>query len=382
VFNVDLCSGRIDIEAIVTTLRISDILYHENRIARLSELLRFNLFRAAPTARILSYWLSEFPGQANWHSGVALGLLLRKIGFPEDYWEEFAANFAESWLLRGWRGKKLNKRYEQYLKGVLHTDGDDIPSDIEDDAVMTEESDGRRAPALNNTIMAKQDAHVNVINVDEEQALINAQLHAELAEFLWNYTTHNTGQVLAGPNAHHTTANQDTTANQEPKPHPAARPTHFTRPRSSSLFTFSRPPIPGPATDWEASDSRDVTPALTERSALDTFTTELLAKAEEVSTMGSFGRGPSTNRGVSEVSLVERGADEDERVGRGERGEQEGQEGYAIIDLLSDNEDDDDLRDEFSVIDLSAEDEDAADDDDKSVEDLGLEIVGSRSVKD
>jgi len=100
--------------------------------------------------------------------------------------------------------------------------------------------------------------------------------------------------------------------------------------------------------------------------------------------MGSFGRGPSTNRGVSEVRLVGMGGGEDEDGGGGieEVAEHRVQEGCTVIDLLSDD-DDGDVTDEFSVIDLSAEDEDAAvdDDDDKSVEDLGLEIVGSQIVK-
>jgi len=312
-------------------------------------------------------------------------LLLRNIGFPEEYWEDFAVNFAESCLLPGWRGGKPKKRYEQYLKGVLHMDGQEIPSDIEDDETTTEEGDERRASALNNIIMAKQDAQADVIDADEEQVLVNAQLRAELAKYLSDNAAHNTTQSNTKDGAPpRPNTRQHNTADQEPKPHPAARPTRFTKPRSSSLFTFSRPPIPGPATNWEASNSRDVSPAPTERSALDTFTTELLAKAEEVSTMGSFGRGPSTNRGVSEVRLVGMGGGEDEDGGGGieEVAEHRVQEGCTVIDLLSDD-DDGDVTDEFSVIDLSAEDEDAAvdDDDDKSVEDLGLEIVGSQIVK-
>jgi hypothetical protein len=373
------CSGKIDMEAIVTTFRISDVIYYENRIPRLSQLLRLDVFRAAPAARILSFRLSESPGEANWRSGFALGLLLRNIGFPKEHWEDFAANFAESWLLRGWRGRKLNERYQEYLKGVFHTDGQDIPQDMEDDVIMTKDGDERRVSAFNNIIMAEPDAQADNLNADQVQALINAQLHAELAKSLLNHTTHeanpqstNAAHIPRRPNPYHTTTDPE----HEP-PTPARPTTRFTRPRSSSLFSFSRPiPLPGPPTNWEASNSRDVSPAPTDRSALDTFTAELLAKAEEVSTMGSFGRGASTVRGGSEVWSVGREGDGGGEVGRVGEGVQEG---FAVVGLLSD--DDDLVGDAFSVIDLSAEDGDGAADD-ESVEDLGLEILGSRNVRD
>lgn len=334
---------------------ISDFIYHENRIPLMAQLLRLDIFRAAPTAGILSLRLSESPGDMTWHSGVAVGLLLKNLGFPEEYRNDFGAHFAQSWRLRGYTGQKPNK---EYMSGLFHPeDSRGSPYDVEDEMMMNNEDDDR-VSGSSKIIMAEQIILPDFMKRAREQDLIDAQLHAELASVLQedalyktSPTSNDTDETPSRSDARPATTKSQHESLQD------ARPAQLTHLRSSSLFTWRRPNIPNPATDWEARNSREVSPAATELSALDTFTTELLAKAEEVSTVGSFGRGPSTIRGVSEVQSARSGEGEEERNERAEWAESAWQEDSDVIDLSSDDDDDDD-----------------------SVEDLGFEIVGSRVI--
>ena len=280
------------------------------------------------------------------------------LGIPGDYWRDFGANFAESWQLCDSDTRKSNKSYQDYLSGILHAkDNPDGLLDIED--VSSGNQDDWIVSSTRSRIVGGQYAQSHTTGPEQEQYQVDAQLHAELASFLREDSppptssraneegdTASTSSICAG------------TVPSKPDPGKCATSGRFARPRSSSLFTFSRPIIAGPETDWEARNSRDVSPTATDTSVLDTFTTELLAKAEECSTIGSFGRRSTPPRLPSEVqqSTEETGLNQDRRVPQTVLDEDP-----LIVSLSSDDDDDDN--------------------DDGSVEDLGIEIVGSRRIE-
>ena len=351
-FRFNPCPGEVPREAIVATFTITEFVYYEQRIPNLAKLLQLDVVRAARTAYMLIFNLMMAPGDMTWHSGIAVGTLMKNLDIPGDYWREFGVTFAESWQLRGYDARKSGKSYQEYLSGILHAkDNPDRLLDIEDAA--SGDKDDRIVSGARNIIMGGQYAHSHTTSPEQEQYLIDAQLHAELASFLWEdsppptSSRENERRDTAGGSSIRTG-----TTPSKPGPRKCAAPARFARPRSSSLFTFSRPTIAGSATDWEARNSRDVSPTATETSALDTFTTELLAKAEECSTIGSFGRRSTTARLPSEAQIPR------EETGRN----QERKVPETVLD-------------ENPVIDLSSDD-----DDDDSVEDLGIEIVGSRRI--
>lgn len=294
--------------------------------------------------------MSESPADMTWDSGVAVGSLMNYLRVPDEYWKDVGDNIVESWMFRGWRQRRFDQGYEAYMNGIMHAK--EYPDNLLDveDAARVGNRDVVKVSGARSTIMAEHTSQEQ----EQEQELIDAQLHAELASFLWDFGSPHEGIPASNNRTVITNSVRNRDASTRPRPESRQRPTaaRFARPRSSSLFTFKRPTIHGPATDWEAANSRDVSPAATERSALDTFTTELLAKAEECSTVGSFGRRSTTARLPSEAQV----SPEEEHSAREKSPENVLDEDHVVIDLCSD-------------------------DDDDSVEDAELEIVGSRTIE-
>ncbi|KAF7513819.1 hypothetical protein GJ744_007870 [Endocarpon pusillum] len=349
-----LVYGKIGKEAIVSTIKISEFNYYERRVPLLAQILQLNLVRAAPTARKLSFKMSESPADMTWDSGVAVGSLMNYLRVPDEYWKDVGDNIAESWAFRGWKRRRFNQGYEAYMNGIMYAkDNPDNLLDVEGVARVGKR-DVVKVSGTRSTIMAEHTSQLQSISPEKEQELIDAQLHAELASFLWDSGSPHEGIPCSNNRTFIANGFRNRDASSRPRPESRQRTTaaRFARPRSSSLFTFTRPTIPGPATDWEAANSGDVLPAATERSALDIFTTELLAKAEDCSSSGSFGRRSTTTQLPSEAQVSQ-------------------EEEYSARENSPENV----LDEDSVVIDLSS------DDDDDSVEDLGFEIVGSRRIE-
>ncbi len=287
-----------------------------------------------------------------------MGSLMNYLEIPDEYWNDVGDNIVESWMFRGWRRRQFDKGYEAYINGIIHAkDNPHSLLDVED-AAEVGNKDVEKISSTPSTIMADQINQLHVMSGEQEQELIDAQLYAELASFLWDVgSPHEDIPAFSNQNAiANRLANRPALTRSHPESRPNTRAARFARPRSSSLFTFTRPTIPGPATDWEAENSRDVSPAATERSALDTFTTELLAKAEDCSTIGSFGRRSTTAESPLEAQLFP-------EEGHGAREKSPG----TVLD------------EDLVIVDISSDDDYHGGD--ESVEDLGFEIVGSRRIE-
>jgi hypothetical protein len=229
---------------------------------------------------MLSWMLRKSTGELTWSSGVAVRLLMEHLRIPEEYWNEFGANFAKSWRLSGWDGQLPNKAFEDFECGILNIENsrDDTQNGEGSAVTETNKDDHEGDYNSDETMMVEPTAQAQGTIPEQEQALIDAQLHAELASLCPDDASHSTIS---------THKNEDEVSgrsNMSPEIAQAryqsvenARPNRYARPRSSSLFTFE----PGAANRLEARNSRDVSLARTELLALDTFTAELLAKAEE-----------------------------------------------------------------------------------------------------
>ena len=240
-----------------------------------------------------------------YQTGRAVGLLsafMRIPQSPRKLREQFAAKFATAWRLCGFDKPKPNKAYEDFMNGVYSVEGNgDHPQGSEEDKVkggMTDDEDEEDIPKHAIEVKRAQSMRRR-LNADD-QDLIDSQLQNELS-FSLNHsssalevsTTSSDEQdeppTRVNRSRRHTSSSNETCHTPQPS--------SLAKPRDSSIFTFSRPHIPGKPTNWEATtdtdDSRDVSLTPTEKSGLDTFTAELLAKAEECSTLDSFGREPS-----------------------------------------------------------------------------------------
>ncbi|NJR31317.1 hypothetical protein HC762_00805, partial [bacterium] len=163
-----------------------------------------------------------------------------------------------------------------------------------------------------------------------------------------------------------------------------------------SLFTF-RPPIrttTGRPTNRRLRDQRPPSPAPSEHSALDTFTTELLAKAEECSTVGSLGRGPSTLRAFSPspsppgVGSSTASSETTNPCGSGAREKIDKNEAVMVQDEEEEEEEEEEgSEDQFDVVvDLCSDDEEEEEEDSNnrlgrrvdSSDGVDFEIIGVR----
>lgn len=358
-------------------MKISDILTHAQQKPLIEQTLQLDKFIAAPNDyRSVLKKIRRSPPTMDYQAGTAVGWLTTLMRIPPELREQFAAKVASAWRLRGYEKATTNGLYEDFMNGVFEEEGSwsglkpcgsrGMEDALDDDQ---DASDGNSDEAMEGDPIR----YSNVSPMMDEQDLIDAQLRMELSSSLGCFENASDATPPSA-SASNIAATKATSTSAESRldgwdPFRSSRPSQYAKPRSSSVFTFPRPKIPGPPTDWEATHSRDVSPAPTKLSALNTFTTELLAKAEECSTIGSFGRGPSTTRGVSEVPRVE----PEEGRGRGESAEplagSRWPEEAVVIDLSSDGEEE-------------VEEKDGGDDDDvdDDVEDLGLEILGSRTI--
>ena len=321
--------------------------------------------------------LKKSAASMDYQAGRAVGSLSRFMRIPYERREQFTAKIAAAWHLCGSDKEKPNRFYESYMNGVFDGEGpwdslttSDHGGFIED--VQRDEHD-ENSDSADDTIEVEHSDYRQCNATTDEQALIDAQLHSELLTSL---------RLSSDISRSHSTSiiEEDGAPFGPSIPSPVSRlgkPRHQlsetsqdAKPRSSNSFTFQRWAITGARPDWEVLDSRDNSPTATERSVLDTFTSELLVKAEEASTVGSFGRGPSTVRDASEVQVLGREEEKEEQ-----RADNEGNdasphtalgENSVTVDLSSD-------EDGPVVVDIST--------DDDGETDLGPEIIGCRSVR-
>jgi hypothetical protein len=302
----------------------------------------------------------------DYQAGRAVGSLSRFMGIPRAILEQFAANVAASWRLRGYEKPKPNKSYEAYMNGVFDEEGSwhgtMISGNDAMENLLTDETNESDVDSDDATEVEGFE-HTCSISMSDEQEMIDAQIQMELSSSeKWSRNTFEAATTLLPGNERASTEKkmplrEGSVIRPENWGLQSAEASGYAQPRSSSLFTFERPRIPGPPTDWEVRNSRDDSPAPTELSALDTFTTELMIKAEACSTIGSFSRGPSTNRAASEPILPRAEEEEGHDGNEGGWAEAAVQEEPVVVDLCSDADDEDDI------------------------EDLGLEIVGSRTIE-
>lgn len=274
----------------------------------------------------------------DFQTGKAVGSFAKFLHIPHLLLEEFCATLAVSWALQGSTKSKPNKEYDDFINGVFSTEGTPersqvLTDDIVESVLTDEESYDEN---MSDTI------EVSYATPPDEQDLIDIQLQRELASDLKrsngvfeDSTTTSTTIHGQGASSHkYDMMIVDCAEN--------IQQSRLERPRSSSL-----------------------SPAPTDQSALDTFTAELLAKAEECSTIGSFGRGPSVSmrRETSEVQVVDR-----------TRGEQDRQRGTRRLkgNVLQESPD---------VVELLSDDDNDRDDDDDDVQEMDFVILAARKIE-
>lgn len=298
--------------------------------------------------------------------GGAVGSLARFMHIPKDRQEQFTIGIAKSWRFKGSEKSQPNDFYLSYLSGVFDEEARFnglVVRDVDDESIDTDDQDeDENNEPTDDWRGTRQPDGSHRAPQASEQDLIDAQLQRELS---WSLCPNQSSDVAIA-----STTDDDVCSVDPDVPLPvriAGVPdldcppgSRYAQPRSSSLFTFERPKIPGRPTNWETMSSGEITPAPTERSIWDDFTTELLAKAEECSTMGSFGRGPSTNRALSELVQVDNDEREEKGYGKDSGRSMDGEDPIIVDFSLDDNDDDDD---------------------DDDVVDLGLEIIGSRAIR-
>jgi hypothetical protein len=355
--NVDL--GKVNEDAIVATVKISDIMDHLQSAPMIRRTLLLDKFAAFSSQAELLQRLYRAPCPMDYETGRAVGSFSIFMRIVTECREQFAAKIASSWHLRGFKMAKPNQIYEDYMNGVFsvgeesNIENENEANDTTSSTVRAEylECEGRK------TAIADQD-------------LVDNQLQNELLFSLRCSTTALEAGTTSSGEQEETSddVNQNTreTSSQDSIGQ-AEKTLSLAKLRDSSLFTFERPRIPGRATDWETTTNRDVSPTPTDKSVLNTFTTELLAKAEEASTVGSFGRGPSSSvRAESVMSLPFRGTPSGSVVRTATGQDHEG------ISLAGESTSEEDHP---VVIDVSTDEET-----DDSVEELDFMILGSRKT--
>lgn len=397
--------GKVDAEAIVTTVKMNDILQYACQTPLVGKVLQLDMFRHSGTSFIMRE-LKRSAQSMSYQTGRAAGLLsafMRIPRSPRELREVFAAKFATAWRLRGFNKAKPNKVYEEYMNGVYSVEGIwGLSQGSEDEAVdgMIDNED-EEDDAPEETMKRVQNIRRNLDTNDQD--LIDNQLQHELSLSLGPSSI--VSEVVGTMSNAQDKCSYDVdqglrhTSSLKDLRH-SSHNSSLAKPRDSSMFSFSRPPLPGwkagtakpnsrdvppiptkkstidtfprPAipgkpTDWEATTtfnhSRAISPTAAEPSALDTFTAELLAKAEECSTLGSFGRGPSTPRGSSVVSLPFRATPLEPVVESA--GRNQGTEGASVVREIA-------LREEAVVI--------SDDESEGSVEELDFVILKERKI--
>jgi hypothetical protein len=163
------------------------------------------------------------------------------LRIPEEYWYEFGASFARSWRLSGWDGRLPNEALEDFKCGILNIENSRDDTQNGEGSAVTEinKDDHEGDNASDDPMMVEPTSQAQGTSPEQEQALINAQLHAELAS-LWpddasrsTITTHkNEDEVSGRSNMSPETAQAGYQSVE------GARQNRYAGPRSSSLFTF------------------------------------------------------------------------------------------------------------------------------------------------
>jgi hypothetical protein len=346
----------------VTTFTICKFVESANQIPQIAKPLQLNTIRGAPNASLLTWNLKKSPGEMNWHTGAAVRLLMRYLRVSHVYWKDFGANFAESWQLLGWNDKDASEGYKDYMKSLSLREYSQDSTPTTDHAKMLQlgcEEDGSERNSDCSFTCERPSQERRLILQDQD--LIDLQLHAELASSLQEKTLHEAGPAF-GHRAEIAARPSGEPANIQSlhESRQSAWRSRYARPRSSSLFTFGESRVPEESADWDLSIAK---------SELHTFTAELMAEAEECSTEGSFGRGPSTYRDVSEAQISDPQVSEAQvsepqmvRKREKEQGYHEGKAGSTedalhedrvVIDLCSDDSDEDNIDDvDYEIIEV------------------------------
>jgi hypothetical protein len=304
----------------------------------------------------------------SWHTGAAVQLLMRYLRISHVYWKDFGAKFAESWQLRGWNDKDPSEGYKGYMKSLPLREDSQDSTPTTDHAKMLqlgcEEDGSERNSDCSFTCECPSQERRTIL---QDQDLIDLQLHAELASSLQDKTLHEASPAF-GHRAEISARPSREPANIQSlhESRQSAWRSRYARPRSSSLFTFGRSRVPEESAKW------DLSPSATAKSALHTFTAELMAEAEDCSSVGSFGRGPSTYRDVSEAQISDPQVSEaqvsEARVVRKREKEQGHHEGKA-------GSTEDALHEDRVVVDL------CSDDSEDNIDDVDYDIVEVREVR-
>ena len=293
----------------------------------------------------------------NFQAGKAVGALGAFLNIPQETRKEFSAAFATAWRLGGCEKPKPNQSYTDFMSGVFDegSGGRLITSDDDETVKDTRNEDRECSDSASDDLV--RSGSLRCVAAANDQDLVDAQLHSELSSTLCEPAAILQGGTTADSNQPQMSANPSISLNGiGAKGIQSSRGREITRPGSSRPFVFKRPTAPEGPTNWEEVRSGEISPIVTGQSTLDTFTAELLAKAEQCSTVGSVCRQPSTTREASEAVLAIRSG---ETCGRHKiRLRKTAPTGDLII------------------LDLSSEDDNS----NNEIQDLGFEIIGFRAI--
>ncbi len=343
--------GKVEENAIVTTMKTGDLMDYLKQATMIRRTLLIDKFGTFSSLGSLRHRLDRTSCPMDHESGRAVGSLSIFMRIPMERREQFAAKIASGWRLRGFERAKPNKTYEDFMNGVFSVEGDILTND-----------DNRINDATSDIITAKRFDCEARRTVFADQQLIDKQILNELSFSLRGSATALQADRTSSGQQNEISDGVTQTSREssaQERTQISCEPSSLAKLRDSSLFTFERPKFRGGTTDWEVTTNRDVSPTPTVQSALDTFTKELLAKAEEASTVGSFGRDPSAARADSVRSLPFRDTPIDlmvrEEVYQHVKStpaarEPASEEDPMVIDLSTDEESDDSVEEVDFVV--------------------------------
>jgi hypothetical protein len=300
--------GVINQAAIVATFKMSDFVAWVTATPLVANVLKLDMIRRDYYASYFTKKLKETSEPVSYESGSLIGRMLNFMGVPNQYKEIIAWKIASDWLFKGYRNAKRGNLYGDYMNGVFDVDGS-----VRDPSVALEESSGDDTEegerhVGDDTVTAEAVYSPSSRKIendhDVEQSLLDAQLQAELDSRMHVDVMMAETAVLPDSDEDDDSVigfGRDARNKRLKSNHPSRKTPSMAKLKNSDLFVFEQSPTPAEDANQTKSNTRYTSPADTELSALDTFSKELLLKAEEVSTIGSFSHAPSTStaRGAS-----------------------------------------------------------------------------------
>lgn len=297
----------------------------------------------------------------DFHTGKVVGALATFLKIPQETKRQFCADFAIAWRFCGHGKSGDNQSYTDFMRGVFHEEetSDRLFTSSDDEIVIgTRHEDHQGGESASDAMELVRFSSQQCVTAANDQDLVDAQLLGELASTMWSSTAILQSGTPTDSNRHQRPTDINIPVNgtgARGASTQSSRGWENTRPGSSRPFIFERPTVPEGPTNWDEAHSRESSPTVTEQSALDTFTAELLMKAEQCSTVGSVGRQPSTTREASEAVLAIRSGEL-----CGKKNTTLGKTAPTLDPI---------------VLDLSSDDDNVND-----VQDLGFEIIGFRAI--